>query len=235
MTPCYGKACQQLVMNVTCTSSLFGTCCGHVRSEMLNPFMLPIAHRQGCYNHTYTVVFPHRYPAPMRPHESSPRALDVPLLARDFCSLEEVASSSLDRARLLAETAAHGSELIFALPITVCGLRLSNEAIGIIISLRSGLSLGEPLCVNPHYCNAILYGVTKQNISCLKHVQNLLALVMCLAPYRIVCFTSPSPPTLPVHERITFKIARAHPSTTRIPLRAHRRKSAGIQPMLGRQ
>ena len=58
------------------------------------------------------------------------------------------------------------------------------------------------------YCNAILYGVTNQNILRLQRVENRLARVVCSAPYR-----SPSAPLLqslhwlPVSYRITYKIA----------------------------
>ena len=44
-------------------------------------------------------------PAPLGPLESSQRAWDAPLLARDLRSVEEAASSPLDRAKLLAATA----------------------------------------------------------------------------------------------------------------------------------
>jgi len=58
------------------------------------------------------------------------------------------------------------------------------------------------------YRNAILYGVTNQNILRLQRVQNRLARVVCSAPYH-----SPSAPLLqslhwlPVSHRITYKIA----------------------------
>jgi len=58
------------------------------------------------------------------------------------------------------------------------------------------------------YCNAILYGVTNQNIVRLQRVQNRLARVVCSAPYH-----SPSAPLLqslhwlPISYWITYKIA----------------------------
>ena len=78
-------------------------------------------------------------------------------------------------------------------------------------------------CTRLEYCNAILYRVTKQNIGRLHRVQNSLARVVRLAPYR-----SSAPRLrhrlhwLPVRERITFKIARLthkspHPSTHHQP------------------
>ena len=49
------------------------------------------------------------------------------MLARDLRSVEEAASSPLDRARLLAATVAHGSEWIFALLITVSATKLAGS------------------------------------------------------------------------------------------------------------
>ena len=64
------------------------------------------------------------------------------------------------------------------------------------------------VCARLDYCNAILYGVMKQNIGRLQRVQNSLARVVCLAPYR-----SPASRLrrrlhwFPVQEGIAFKIA----------------------------
>ena len=58
------------------------------------------------------------------------------------------------------------------------------------------------------YCNAILYGVTNQNIVRLQCIQNHLARVVCSAPY-----SSPSAPLLQslhwlsISYQITYKIA----------------------------
>ena len=49
-------------------------------------------------------------PSPLASSEASQRALNAPLMTRNFRSVEEVASPPLNRARLLAATAAHGSE-----------------------------------------------------------------------------------------------------------------------------
>ena len=54
------------------------------------------------------------------------------------------ATSDIDKARLLAVKANHGSECIFALPISACGVRISYEAVRIAIGLRSGLNICEP-------------------------------------------------------------------------------------------
>ena len=53
-------------------------------------------------------------------------------------------TSDIDKARLLAVKAGHGSEWIFALPISAYGIRISNEDVRIAIALRLGLSICEP-------------------------------------------------------------------------------------------
>ena len=54
------------------------------------------------------------------------------------------ATSDIDRVRLYAVRPVQGSEWIFALPISACGLRISNEAVRMAIGLRLGLNLCEP-------------------------------------------------------------------------------------------
>ena len=54
-------------------------------------------------------------------------------------------NNNIDNARLLAVKADHGSEWIFALPISACGLHICNEAVRIAICLRLGLNICEPL------------------------------------------------------------------------------------------
>ena len=146
---------------IACTSSLLGVRGGHFGSPMLHSFT--IVHRQGGFHCSHTLAFAHRHPAPLEPLESSQRAWDAPLLARDLRSVEDAASSPLHRARLLAATAAHGSESIFALPITACGLRLSDEAIRVAIGLRLGLSLCEP---HPCPCGSFVDARGLHGLSC---------------------------------------------------------------------
>ena len=145
---------------VACTCSLHGVCCGHFRSPMLHPFTLPIVRRQSGF---HTLTFAHWHPAPLRPLESSQKAWDAPLLARTLCSVDEAAASPLDRARLLAAKAAHGSELIFALPITAFGLRLNIETIRVTIGLWLGLSLCEP---HPCPCGSVVDASGLHGLSC---------------------------------------------------------------------
>ena len=44
----------------------------------------------------------------------------------------------MDKARLLASKVPHSSDWLYALPITACGLRLSDEAIRVAGGLRLG-------------------------------------------------------------------------------------------------
>jgi len=55
--------------------------------------------------------------------------------------------SPANRSRILAVSADHSSDWLHALPISSCGLRLSDEAIRIAVGLR----LGTTLC-SPHQC-----------------------------------------------------------------------------------
>ena len=81
---------------------------------------------------------------PVVPLQTSQRAWDAPLVVRDCQTLFDNATSDIDKARLLAVKADHGSEWIFALPISACGLRISNEAVRNAIGLRLGLNICEP-------------------------------------------------------------------------------------------
>ena len=78
---------------------------------------------------------------PVGPLQTSQRAWDAPMVVRDCQTLLDNATSDINKARLLAVKADHGSEWIFALPISACGLRISNEAVSIAIGLRLGLNI----------------------------------------------------------------------------------------------
>ena len=65
-------------------------------------------------------------------------------MARDHQTLVDNATSDVDKVRLLAVKAEHGSKWIFALPISPCDLRTNNEAVRIANGLRLGLNLRKP-------------------------------------------------------------------------------------------
>ena len=67
------------------------------------------------------------------------RSWDEPNVTRDVKAIWERASSDMNKARLLASKAPQISDWLYALPITACGLRLSDEAIRVDIGLRLGL------------------------------------------------------------------------------------------------
>ena len=50
----------------------------------------------------------------------------------------------MDKARLLAISAPHSSDWMFALPVSSRGLRLDNEAVRVAVALRLGLEMCEP-------------------------------------------------------------------------------------------
>ena len=63
------------------------------------------------------------------------------MVMRDCQTLLDNATSDIDKVRLLAVKADHGREWIFALSISACGLRISNEAVRVAIGLRLGQSI----------------------------------------------------------------------------------------------
>jgi len=67
--------------------------------------------------------------------------------ARDL--VESSYSGPQERARFLAAASPHSGDWLLALPITACGLQLSDEAVRVAVALRLGCSV----CV-PHYVDA---------------------------------------------------------------------------------
>ena len=58
------------------------------------------------------------------------------------------------------------------------------------------------------YCNVILYGITDHNLNRLQRVQNSLARVACVAPYRSSATRiRRSLHWLPIRQRIEYKVA----------------------------
>ena len=84
---------------------------------------------------------------PRSVNTASQRSWDAAGKEKDKQSVWDAASSLQDKARVLAATATHSGEWLYALPISACGLRLDNEAIRVAVGLRLGL----PLCA-AHRC-----------------------------------------------------------------------------------
>ena len=72
------------------------------------------------------------------------RSWDAPGVAREWNTIWKGSLGELDQARLIALKDSHSSDWLFALPITSCGLRLSDEAIWVAVGLRLGLNICEP-------------------------------------------------------------------------------------------
>ena len=75
-------------------------------------------------------------------------AWDRPSVEHDKATVLNHSSDAHHRARMSAILSDHSSDWLFALPITSCGLRLSNDAVRIAVGIR----LGANICV-PHTCS----------------------------------------------------------------------------------
>ena len=84
-------------------------------------------------------------------------------MTRDVKAIWKGASSEIDKARLLASKAPHSSNWLYALPITACGLCLSDEAIRVAVGLRLGLNICEP---HPCPCGAMVTSRGTHGLSC---------------------------------------------------------------------
>jgi len=77
----------------------------------------------------------------------SQRVLYTVVVCHIFKSLVNNQTTQYHRARLLTSAAAHSGDWLHAVPISACGLRLSDEAIRVAVGLR----LGSEIC-QPYYC-----------------------------------------------------------------------------------
>ena len=64
-------------------------------------------------------------------------------VTRDVKAICEVACAEMNKARMLASKASHCSDWLYTLPITACGLRLSDEAIRVAVGMHLGLNICE--------------------------------------------------------------------------------------------
>jgi hypothetical protein len=80
---------------------------------------------------------------PAHPHNTSQRAWDTAIAQQTFQALLDASTEQYHRARLLAASAAHSGDWLSAVPITACGLRLSDEAVRVAVGLRLGTELGQ--------------------------------------------------------------------------------------------
>ena len=86
----------------------------------------------------------HGIALPVNPSDRIQRVWDAPGIAKDKAEILAAATTDMDKARLLATSAPHSSDWLFALPVSSCGLRLDNEAVRVAVALRLGLEMCEP-------------------------------------------------------------------------------------------
>jgi hypothetical protein len=80
-------------------------------------------------------------------HPAKQKSWDESIIRREFDELLHKQVDDYDKARLLAASAKHSADWLYALPISSCGLRLDDEA----IRIATGLRLGADIC-QPHSC-----------------------------------------------------------------------------------
>jgi len=88
-----------------------------------------------------------------------------------FAVVESSISDSVQMATFLAASAPHSGDWLLALPVSSCGLRLSDDAVRVAVSLR----LGYSICV-AHTCTC----------GAMVDVQGQCSLICKQAPSRIV-------------------------------------------------
>jgi len=79
----------------------------------------------------------------VHPQSISQRAWDKEVSHQTFQSLLDASTDQYNRARLLAAAAAHSGDWLSAVPISACGLRLSDEEVRVAVGLRLGTELGQ--------------------------------------------------------------------------------------------
>ena len=86
----------------------------------------------------------HNSTAPVGESANIQKNWDAPAVEESYKQILECQSDATDRARLLAVSAPRSSDWLHALPISVCGLHLDDEAIRVAVGFRSGARICEP-------------------------------------------------------------------------------------------
>ena len=94
---------------------------------------------------------------------NSQAKLDAPLLQKEHSILLQSSTEPSELARLKAVSFQHAGDWLNCLPITSCGLRLSDEAIRVAVGLRLGANLCQPhTCA----CGALVTAKGTHGLSC---------------------------------------------------------------------
>ena len=96
----------------------------------------------------------------------SQRVLDSTVVKHLYQSLSERQPSRYHKARLLAAAADHSGDWLHAIPISACGLRLSNESIRIAIGLRLGVEICQPFNCS---CGTLVDALGSHSLSCIRN------------------------------------------------------------------
>lgn len=75
--------------------------------------------------------------------EHSQRAFDSVVVDHMFQVLLEGQTEPCHRARLLGVTAVYSGDRLHAVPISICGFRLSDEAVRVTVGMRLGTDLSQ--------------------------------------------------------------------------------------------
>jgi len=98
------------------------------------------------YRQTWSSSFPDS-PVPTAPASFKQCTWDQPGIQSVKSDVWNSAQDSYSKARLAAASSPHSGDWLHALPVSVCGLKLDDEAVRVAVGLR----LGVNLCI-PHQC-----------------------------------------------------------------------------------
>ena len=90
------------------------------------------------------------------------RSWDERCISSALTNLTANVTDAISRARLLAAQSAHSGDWLMAPPITVVGLRLSDEAVRIAVGVRLGTNLFEP----HQYPCAVQWSMQEASMAC---------------------------------------------------------------------
>ena len=106
-----------------------------------NSYHSPDLHRDNLLS-TRLTTFSSTTPA--APSDGKHSAWDKPVITADLAAVKSHFFDRFNKDRLLAVSAVHSGDWLYALPLATCGLKLDNQAIRIVVGLRFGVNLCEP-------------------------------------------------------------------------------------------